>query len=275
MIPKRIFQTWKTKNLSPELQANVDRLKSKNPTYEYTLFDDDDCRKYLLDNFGERYVRAFDELNSGAFKADLWRYAILYKEGGVYIDMDMELLVPLDDIIQGELVSIADRKKSDLVPSAVYQAFIASVPNHPVLLHALDISTYNVLSFHIPDTDCTDITGPIVFGRALNIYWNKDSETPITEGKYGEITLYNVSPDLEYTYNLKNKRIMRNKIKDYDRGHIYWDNNYYKTKHTDHRNYIVIEKYKVRRLWYVLFIILFIGVVAFMVKHEWDRVGAV
>jgi mannosyltransferase OCH1-like enzyme len=42
IIPLKLFQTWKTKDLHPELQKNIDKIKSENPEFEYYLFDDND-----------------------------------------------------------------------------------------------------------------------------------------------------------------------------------------------------------------------------------------
>ena len=35
----------------------------------------------------------------GAFKADLWRYSVLYAYGGVYLDDDSDIKTPLDEVI--------------------------------------------------------------------------------------------------------------------------------------------------------------------------------
>ena len=107
MIPRKIYQSWKTKNLPPELQKVVNKTKALNPNYEYHLYDDEDCRKFLLDNFGINYVNAFDALVPGAFKCDFWRYAVLYVNGGIYMDLDMEALVPFDEMIAGNNLTIS------------------------------------------------------------------------------------------------------------------------------------------------------------------------
>ena len=86
-IPKVIYQTWHTKKLPTNMNKCVEKLKKNNPNYEYYLYDDNDCRNYIKDNFNRDVLHAFDKLKPGAYKADLWRYCILYINGGIYLDI--------------------------------------------------------------------------------------------------------------------------------------------------------------------------------------------
>ena len=65
----------------------VEKLKKDNPEFEHHLYDDKMCRMYIKQNYSEDVLNAFDKLVPGAYKADLWRYCILYKEGGIYLDI--------------------------------------------------------------------------------------------------------------------------------------------------------------------------------------------
>jgi len=232
MIPKRIYQSWKTKELSPNLQANVDEIKRLNPTYEYVLFDDNDCRDYLLKNYGVPYASAFDNLFHGAFKCDFWRYAILAKEGGIYVDIDMVPLVPFDEIIRDtdELVSVVDRKRSSCWPDCgIFQSFLAGVKNHQALINAFLISFVNITNQKIDlSTSRLDLTGPVVMGRALNIAMNKANSIQIIEpGVYGNIRLFSVDDNNEHTYE-GDKRIFINKTVGYQPENYYFkSDNFY------------------------------------------------
>src|SRR3990167_6037901 len=112
LIPKKIYQSWKTKNLPENMAQIVQKTREMNPEYEYELWDDDDCRAFLMKNFGQNYVNAFDILIPGAFKCDFWRYAVLFVNGGVYMDIDMVPQVPFREIIRpsDEFISVVDRK---------------------------------------------------------------------------------------------------------------------------------------------------------------------
>lgn len=86
-VPLDIYQTWYTKNLPPEMMKSVSKIKENNPEFNYHLFDDDDCKKFIKENYGLKIHDAFENLIPGAYKADLWRYCILFKCGGIYIDI--------------------------------------------------------------------------------------------------------------------------------------------------------------------------------------------
>jgi mannosyltransferase OCH1-like enzyme len=80
MIPKKIFQTWYTKELPNEVNISIEKMKSMNKSYQYFIFDDQDMFHYIKSNFDSDVLKAFDSLTIGAAKADFWRYLILYKE---------------------------------------------------------------------------------------------------------------------------------------------------------------------------------------------------
>ncbi len=51
------------------------------------LFNDRDCREFIMREYPPDVLNAYDSLLPTAFKADLWRYCVLYKYGGVYLDV--------------------------------------------------------------------------------------------------------------------------------------------------------------------------------------------
>lgn len=87
IIPFNIFQTWCDKKLPPKMKEYVDRLKAENPEFTHHLYDDEDCRNFIKTNFDSDVLEAYDTLIPGAYKADLWRYCVLYTHGGIYLDI--------------------------------------------------------------------------------------------------------------------------------------------------------------------------------------------
>ena len=87
VIPRKVYQTWYSKNLSPTLKKAHETLKKQNPEMTFYLFDDTDCRNFIQKYFDKDVVMAFDSIVPGAFKADLFRYCVLYIHGGVYLDI--------------------------------------------------------------------------------------------------------------------------------------------------------------------------------------------
>lgn len=210
MIPKVIYQSWKT-HLLPE-GVDVENIKAINPGYSYQLYDDQDCRKFLEEEFGVEYVEAFDDLVPGAFKCDLWRYAMLFIKGGVYLDIDLKELVPLNQIISDDdrLVTAVDRKLPGTHGCELYQAFLAAEPRHPVIKLALEKSLKNVIARkEVYKQTLFDITGPTVLGRALNEYLGNDQVQNILPGYYPEyrIRLYNFEPGGGYIITSSGRKL--------------------------------------------------------------------
>jgi mannosyltransferase OCH1-like enzyme len=87
VIPLHIYQTWHTKKLPPKMKECVEKLKKDNPEFEHHLYDIEDCRKFIGKHFDKEVLDAYDKLKPLAYKADLWRYCVLYKNGGVYLDV--------------------------------------------------------------------------------------------------------------------------------------------------------------------------------------------
>ena len=97
IIPKKIYLCCKNKEQIPLYV--LDKWKKLNPNYLINLYDDNECIAFLKKYYGPLYVDIFNYIEDGPIKADFWRVCILYKKGGVYSDIDIELLVPLDDFI--------------------------------------------------------------------------------------------------------------------------------------------------------------------------------
>ena len=133
VIPLKIFQTWYTLNLPPKMKKNVKRLQRENPEFEYFLFDDKMCRKFIQEHFDEDVVFAFDKLKPGAYKADLWRYCVLYIHGGIYLDIKM-------GCVNGfKLTQLTDKEYwvKDCSPAGIYQAVMVCLPNNHCLYKAI------------------------------------------------------------------------------------------------------------------------------------------
>ena len=110
-IPYTIIQTMKTNNVTYNMYNAVMSWINKNPEYDYIFFDDERCKQFLKDEYGEEYLHIFNMLGNGATKADFFRWCYLYKKGGIYLDIDMVCIKPLREYITDDL-SFVSRKKS-------------------------------------------------------------------------------------------------------------------------------------------------------------------
>lgn len=89
-IPKTIHQLWIGPKKRP--QKLMETWRDKNPGWNHIIWSEDNLTEFTWRN--QRHIDAMPEWNG---KADIMRYEILHKYGGVFMDADSECLQPLDD----------------------------------------------------------------------------------------------------------------------------------------------------------------------------------
>ena len=140
-IPLNIFQTWHTKkNIPLNMYAAINEVKTTNPEFKHFLFDDNDCRKFIKTHFRKEVLNAYDSLIPGAYKADLWRYCVLFIAGGIYIDIKYKMTnnFKLINLINNEhFVLDADKR-------GLYNAFMICRPGNKSLFKAINMIVQNV-----------------------------------------------------------------------------------------------------------------------------------
>jgi mannosyltransferase OCH1-like enzyme len=111
----------------------VNKIKILNPRFNYELFDDNECREFIKNNFPINVLNAYDSLIPGAYKADLWRYCILYIRGGIYLDIKY---IPYNGF---RFISLTEKEHFvwDTDKVNIYNALIVAKPNNNILLNAI------------------------------------------------------------------------------------------------------------------------------------------
>jgi mannosyltransferase OCH1-like enzyme len=118
-FPRKIWQTWKVDPLGfEERDLSCARTwTAKNPSYRYEVLTDGNDMYYVETHFGPSGINRPDivdmyrSLTAKIIKADLLRYLIMYVDGGVYADIDVEALRPLDRFIPDRY----DEKDVDMI----------------------------------------------------------------------------------------------------------------------------------------------------------------
>ncbi|KAI9654218.1 MAG: hypothetical protein M1821_006746 [Bathelium mastoideum] len=106
-FPKKIWQTWKIGPLGFEERDSLTARTwtAKNPGFRYEVLTDDNDIQYVETHFGSTglnrpdIVDMYKAINAKIIKADLLRYLVMYVEGGVYADIDVEALKPVERFI--------------------------------------------------------------------------------------------------------------------------------------------------------------------------------
>ncbi len=196
-IPKIIHQTYFSHQLPVEIQPIVDNLRTKNPNWEYRFYTDDDILAYITTHFDERTLEAYQRINPvyGAAKADLFRYLVLYREGGVYLDIKSTCIYPLDDVIQPDDTFIVTQWQNDKgakdegtglflyltealgIKHGEYQQwFIICEKHSAVMKHVVDSIINNILNYRAwhygfhsyGKRGVLFVTGPVAYTKAVH-----------------------------------------------------------------------------------------------------------
>jgi mannosyltransferase OCH1-like enzyme len=96
MIPKVIHYCWFGGKPLPELAKKcIASWKKKCPDYEIKEWNETN-----FDLSSNRYLQEAIKMKKWAFASDYIRLAVLYNEGGIYLDTDVEILKPLDKFLR-------------------------------------------------------------------------------------------------------------------------------------------------------------------------------
>lgn len=213
-IPRLIHQTFRSRNLPLELLDNVQKIKSMNPGWTHQIHDDADIEAFILAVYGRRVLRYYHRINPkyGAARADLFRYLLLYKYGGVYLDIKSTLNKPLDTILLPDDRYVLSQwqnkageahagwgQASDLldVPGGEFQQWhIVAVPGHPFLRAVIEnvlsnIDRYNPWLHGTGSSGVFRVTGPVAYTLAIQPLLGKHRHRLSCDSELGfEYTLF-------------------------------------------------------------------------------------
>ena len=95
MIPRKIHYCWFGRGPMPELALKcIESWHRFMPDYEYKLWNEDNFDITIVP-----YVKEAYEARKYAFVTDYVRLYALFTEGGIYMDTDVEVLKPYDDLL--------------------------------------------------------------------------------------------------------------------------------------------------------------------------------
>ena len=154
--------------------------KVRNPGYEIRYFNLHECRQYLAQYYHPIFLHAFDCIEAFAGKADLFRYLVVYREGGYYSDWKQVCLV--DGLLDQLTLSNSTQQElwdkpavgsttffSTWDPNGMQCAFFGAVPQSPILAEAIRKSLYNIQQRADlkPGANPLNMAGPGVFYEAF------------------------------------------------------------------------------------------------------------
>jgi len=194
-IPKIIHQTWKTnikESLPSFVNESISAWQKKNPEFIHRLWNDTEIEQMIKIHYS--YLLPMYHDLDPVQKADLFRYLILLKYGGVYGDCDTTPNQPLREwfsylqkskynvpgIGNGSTVEVISAIEHGLIGGnrrllrvvrwpQITQWAIVGCPGHPVFQSAVDRLFFKWKMAGNPGVSATlDFSGPGLFSDAIN-----------------------------------------------------------------------------------------------------------
>lgn len=193
---KNIFRAWCTRDPDDKCggrKGDVGVLKETQANmkgWKQTIYSDSDIEKFFIKEFGKNHdlTRAYFKINPkyGAAKADIFRYVIIWKYGGLYLDMKSCVYNPLPPIPDGKDIWVSGwNAQYHLFNNGEYMNwFIYAKKGCPVLKEVIETIVCNILfladgeinyqyfytpiSETIAKSNVLAVTGPVAFTNTIN-----------------------------------------------------------------------------------------------------------
>jgi len=142
-IPRQLILTGPVDSLqemSALVQRKVQLLLNRDPDMELHWLGDKLCAEYISQHSSKKLLYAFNHEPRGALRGDICRTAVLFREGGYYIDLDVELLLPMHKLVDKStsFMSVFESFADDQGPSGgILNAIMAVEPGSRVLKQTL------------------------------------------------------------------------------------------------------------------------------------------
>lgn len=176
IIPNKIILTIRDKSKIPSYI--YEQYKKYARKYTLKVFDDDDCIEFLKSEYGNEYVKKFKNIELGAHKADFFRYAYLYKYGGIYFDVKTLLLKNIDEIFEQKnrifymIYTFTDYPNNRPM---IYNGIIATYPKNPYIQKLLEqaYQRTDLSNYHSNLIDATTILKTDLINENIHMGINK------------------------------------------------------------------------------------------------------
>jgi hypothetical protein len=211
-IPKQIFmvepftRSGDTVKESASILETIKAIRSDNPDYTVNVYTEAEVNTYMADNAPPALAEAYLACNNEYMAVQLFKFFVIFKEGGVFFDSDFYPTKPLSKIIApGDEFLLADyslggvvdiplgltahhiRTTVGVAPSGPYcTKFLISVPGHPYLREYLinavsDIATADAIYASTKAVKFSDKMAETVASYSLRGLFGKEFLTGATQ----------------------------------------------------------------------------------------------
>lgn len=133
-IPFVLWQTNYASRVTLPVKLNYYCNRLFAASCQYRFVSDAEIEAFVAQEFPGRIERCYRRLAIGAAKADLWRLLVLYRFGGIYIDIDGHLVWPINRLLKGDPSELFVISKDGRYTNY----FMASAPGNPHIQALID-----------------------------------------------------------------------------------------------------------------------------------------
>ncbi|KIJ70066.1 glycosyltransferase family 32 protein, partial [Hydnomerulius pinastri MD-312] len=178
-IPRILHQTWKSETLPVKWKGISQECRNMMSDYEYMLWTDASSREFIAEHY-PWFLDTFDNYEYVIQRADVIRYFVLHYYGGIYLDLDVGCLRPLDPLLIFPVIL------PKTIPVGVSNDLMFAEKGHPFLAQTI----HNLVTFdhdwvlNYPTVMFS--TGPMFLSAQYSIY---TSSHPITPEEPGDVRI--------------------------------------------------------------------------------------
>ena len=155
-IPRILHFVWISGNV-PAKQARLIRLWLEfHPAWQVRLWTGDDFSDLQL----APVIAASSDMRQ---KADIARYELMWREGGLYVDADFEVIRPFDTWVEGTHGLVCHENGEKQIAISLSNGFFGFAPRHPLMRRAMAFAERAILN----TADVNMRTGPRMFRAAM------------------------------------------------------------------------------------------------------------
>lgn len=196
-----VHQTWENRLFGKTHTKEIHNFRKLNPNLDFKIYDVDERDEYMFKNWGKHPIyHIFNNALYGPMKSDIFRYCILYTDGGYYFDISKGCKVMITDLHSRDSEALITFDVNELyLPSelSVYPrllfpnkylvqwGFGFSV-NHKLLMNMIDniVSFYPYYKdkiFNNPKYAILSLTGPGMFTKVVREYFINNNCSRISQ----------------------------------------------------------------------------------------------
>lgn len=164
-IPKIIMQTWKNNEVPDKWVESPKSIREYMPDWKYVLMTDEMNRKFVEKHFPD-FLPYYDAFPYNIQRADAIRYCWLYINGGMYLDLDIQLQHDLSSLFYDEakLYLVA----SGNIGSCITNSFMASKPKCKIWLRMIEYMKRDLSFYHVfKHSTVMASTGPVALNHVV------------------------------------------------------------------------------------------------------------